>query len=439
MRVSANNGQSFHVNKNRIGIQFLKQIWKLASKCLNKDLKSCEKTEISIRQISLSPQITKEISSIVPQPINENTKRPTHKDINIEQTSFRAQIPIEQNQSNTLLPVSKIGQRLFKIGEEELQFDKNSKYTSAVGQTGKIRGPVESERFGKVVIKRVRINKEQDRHLEFQNTGEKVSNSEDWKQEVEMHKKLQKALGKNVVQLYGVSNEGENRGKDNVIREYMVLEHLEKTFEEGVEGFSVEEMNKKCLTLINLIEDMHTKGFAHGDFHDKNIMIRDDGSLALIDFGKTVSKNHECFEEVKDRDKEFLNNMLPTKLMNIVDLYNSKDHLNIPISKLLFAKLNEIEKEIILKFLQLDLEQMDDISENFPSLADWGSLITENGLNDEYYQFTSIFNSLMSSLNLGDRCEDEEKEYCFQLLENIPNINENVKNYVKDSLGLESK
>ena len=41
----------------------------------------------------------------------------------------------------------------------------------------------------------------------------------------------------------------------------MVLEHLEKTFEEGVEGFSVEEMNKKCLTLVNLIEDMHTKGF----------------------------------------------------------------------------------------------------------------------------------------------------------------------------------
>ena len=138
MRVSANNGQSFHVNKNRIVIQFLKQIWKLASKCLNKDLKSCEKTEISIGQISLSPQITKEISSIVPQTINENTKRPTHKDINIEQTSFRAKIPIEQNQTNTLLPVSKIGKRLFKIGEE-LQFDKNSKYTSAVGQTGKIR------------------------------------------------------------------------------------------------------------------------------------------------------------------------------------------------------------------------------------------------------------------------------------------------------------
>ena len=198
-------------------------------------------------------------------------------------------------------------------------------------------------------------------------------------------------------------------------------------------------MNKKCLTLINLIEDMHTKGFAHGDIHDKNIMIRDDGSLALIDFGKTVSKNHECFKEVKDRDKEFLNNMLPTKLMNIVDLYNSKDHLNIPISKLLFAKLNEIEKEIILKFLQLDLEQMDDISESFPSLDDWGSLITENGLNDEYYQFTSIFNSLMSSLNLGDHCEDEDKEYCVELLNNIPNIHNNVKTYVKNSLSLESK
>ena len=241
------------------------------------------------------------------------------------------------------------------------------------------------------------------------------------------------------MQLYGVSNEGENTGKDNVIREYMVLEHLEKTFEKGIEELNVEEKNKTYLTLINLIEDMHTKGFAHGDIHDTNIMIRDDGSLALIDFGKTVSKNHECFEEVKDRDKEFLNNMLPSKLMNIVDLYNSKDHLNIPISKLLFAKLNEIEKEIILKFLQLDFEQMDDISENFPSLADWGSLITENGLNDDYYEFTRNFNSLMSSLDLGDHCEDEEKEYCFQLLKNIPNINENVKNYVKKSLRLESK
>ena len=63
--------------------------------------------------------------------------------------------------------------------------------------------------------------------------------------------------------------------------------------------------------------------------------------------------------------------MLPTKLMNIRFII-SKDHLNIPISKLLFAKLNEIEKEIILKFLQLDLEQMDDISESFPSLDFFG-------------------------------------------------------------------
>ena len=45
---------------------------------------------------------------------------------------------------------------------------------------------------------------------------------------------------------------------------------------------------------------------------------------------------------------------------------------------------------------------MDDISESFPSLDDWGSLITENGLMMNI-TITSIFNSLMSSLNLGDR------------------------------------
>ena len=53
-----------------------------------------------------------------------------------------------------------------------------------------------------------------------------------------MHKKLQKALGKNVVQLYGVSNEGENTGKDDVIREYMVLEHLEKTLKKELKDLA---------------------------------------------------------------------------------------------------------------------------------------------------------------------------------------------------------
>ena len=38
----------------------------------------------------------------------------------------------------------------------------------------------------------------------------------------------------------------------------------------------------------------------------------------------------------------------------------------------------------------------------------------------------------MSSLNLGDHCEDEDKEYStVELLNNIPNIHINVKTYVK--------
>ncbi|MGC6367419.1 MAG: protein kinase domain-containing protein [Candidatus Marinamargulisbacteria bacterium] len=427
------NGPNFHVNKNRKPKQLLKRIWKLASKCFNRRLKACEKTEISL-SIQLSRQTEKEISSIVHKPLLLQDQ-PFPKEQWVNDITSR-EISIKQTQTDTLLPVSKIGPRLFKIGEEELQFDKNSKYTSAFGQTGKIRGPIETKAFGKVVIKRVRINETQDRTLGVQISGDKVSSAEDWKQEVEMHKDLQEALGKNIVQLYGVSNQNEYKGKDSVTREYMVLEHLEKTFKTKISELDGNKKNDKYLELINLIEDMHSKGFAHGDLHPKNIMVREDNALVLIDFGKTAKEGDVKFSDTKLRDKRFLKEMLPFKLISLIDLYRSGNALNKPVSKLLFDTLEPKEKEIILKFSpSLSKSEESIVSKDFPRLEQWGAMLTDSGFNEKYDTFLSNFNTIISDEENGVKVTEGDKDYCFSLIKDDDDVNEYVKVYVKQKLG----
>jgi len=77
---------------------------------------------------------------------------------------------------------------------------------------------------------------------------------------------------------------GEEGGKNFIVQEYLSGKNLKEVLEEkGPLGF--DEVRKIALELLNLLAYLHSHGVLHRDIKPSNVMMLDDGSVKLVDFG----------------------------------------------------------------------------------------------------------------------------------------------------------
>jgi eukaryotic-like serine/threonine-protein kinase len=146
----------------------------------------------------------------------------------------------------------------------------------------------ESEAAGALVALKVA----RDRHVEQSDLDDSFRR---FLQEYEI---VQRIRSPNIVRLYDLGVSDEHAW---LVMEYFAAGDLRRRMRSG--GLSVRRALYNAIAIARALQAIHAAGVLHRDLKPGNVMLRDDGSLALIDFG--LSKDAALAREVTDRGMIF--------------------------------------------------------------------------------------------------------------------------------------
>ncbi len=132
---------------------------------------------------------------------------------------------------------------------------------------------------GDIVAIKVQRGRTLDSTTEFQNLGEELS------QDME-----------NVRQLYGIHGipavygEGEHEGRRYFVMDYIDGKPLSR-LADSIRPVSTQFAATAMAQLCAIVEQVHNRGWLHCDIKPDNAMVRQDGSVWLLDFGSAIDIN----------------------------------------------------------------------------------------------------------------------------------------------------
>lgn len=120
--------------------------------------------------------------------------------------------------------------------------------------------------------------------------------------------------------------------------------------------------------LVLFLYYLHSVGYHHNDFHDKNILVDDLNNIAVIDFGMSGNKNTE--QQRKWQDIHQLNKTIYRLVLSSLDKIPEPWDYTLPEERIRFfiEGLNDIETQDFLRLFRL-LPVLDDDLKNFKYLT----------------------------------------------------------------------
>lgn len=146
---------------------------------------------------------------------------------------------------------------------------------------------------------------------------------------------------------------------------------------ERVDGFPLYQVKEMAdphtvgMECLNLIVKLAEYGLIHGDFNEFNLMIKEDGSIVVIDFPQMVSTDHKNADYYFDRDVECIHSYFEKKHSCYLDYYPKLSDvvkhtdLDVVVSASGFSKekereLRKLQKEQDLKLSTVEDDDSDD-------------------------------------------------------------------------------